>query len=606
MKKALSFLIAIIMITKILPSHFIIANAETSGDYTYTVSDSKATITEYNGAGGDVVIPDAFGLNIVTTIETDAFAECTGLKSVEIPKSVTTIEVFAFTFCNVLTQINVNTANLSYSSLDGVLFNLNKTTLIQYPCGKTGDYLIPNSVNTIEYGAFALCNGLTSVTISNSVTTIGDWAFQSCRGLTSVEIQDGVTTIGDRAFVDCNVLTQINVNPANLSYSSLDGVLFNQNKTTLIQYPCGKTGDYLIPNSVNTIGDYAFVACNGLTSVTISNSVTTIGDYAFDECTGLTSVEIQDGVTSIGRRAFAYCEELTSVTIPDSVTTIGDSAFYRCSELTSVEIPDSVTTIGYNTFAHCTGLTSVEIPDSVTTIGDYAFYNCTGLTSVAISNSVTTIGDYAFAYCTGLTSVEIPNSVTTIGDWAFYYCTGLTSVIIPNSVTTVEYGAFIGCDNVTIHGIIGSYAEEYAVLQRIPFAPLYITSKNNTGCIIDYTNMFIYGIAPNSTSLNDYIIIESGYELSYIPNGVFGTGTIMNVIKDGVPIEVYTIVIFGDVNGNGNVNVVDALMTLQASSGITTLNELQQFAVDVNKDGKVSVIDALKILQYSSGLITEF
>ncbi|MCH5176360.1 MAG: leucine-rich repeat protein, partial [Prevotellaceae bacterium] len=163
--------------------------------------------------------------------------------------------------------------------------------------------------------------------------------------------------------------------------------------------------ELVIPNSVTSIGEYAFYGCSGLTSVTIPNSVTSIGRAAFDSCEGLKSVAIPNSVTSIGRAAFENCFGLTSVTIPNSVTSIGEYAFCWCYGLTSVTIPNSVTSIGGYAFWWCYGLTSVTIPEGVTSIGDYAFFECSGLTSVTIPESVKSIGEYAFNSCSSLTRV---------------------------------------------------------------------------------------------------------------------------------------------------------------------------------------------------------
>ena len=212
----------------------------------------------------------------------------------------------------------------------------------------------------------------------NTLTTIPDKVFIDCKTLVSIIIPNSVTSIGINAFY---YKTVINVNTANTTYSSQDGILYNKAKTTLILYPAGKTGNtFTIPNSVTSIGDRAFSGCESLASVTIPNSVTSIGEYAF------------------------YSSSLTSITIPNSVTIIGDSAFYWCKKLISVTIPNSVTSIGASAFSNCKSLTSVTIPNSVTSIGVQAFYECTSLTSITIPNSVTSIGDDAFSGCTSLTS----------------------------------------------------------------------------------------------------------------------------------------------------------------------------------------------------------
>ena len=203
----------------------------------------------------------------------------------------------------------------------------------------------------------------------------------------------------------------------------------------------------------------AFNKCSGLTSVLISNIAAWCNidfeDYAstplyyahhlYLNGEEVKDLVIHDSVNSIGDRAFMYCSGLASVTIGNSVTSIGSEAFYKCSGLTSVTIPNSVTSIGSYAFQSCSGLTSVTIPNSVTSIGSFAFDDCSGLTSVTIGNSVTTIREYAFRECSGLTSVTIPNSVTSIGHCAFYECSGLTSVTIGNRVTSISWSAFHNC-----------------------------------------------------------------------------------------------------------------------------------------------------------------
>ena len=315
-----------------------------------------------------------------------------------------------------------------------------------YNCKSLTDVTIPDSVTSIGEEAFSWCESLTSVTIPDSVTSIGSFAFSVCKSLTNVTIPDSVTSIGNYTFSGCISLTSIEVSDNNGNYSSVDGVLFNKDKSELITYPASKTDNtYEIPNSVTSIGNDAFGKCRSLTSVTIPDSVTSIGFSAFGYCTNLISVTIPNSVTSIGSSAFGYCTKLTSVTIGNSVTSIGNDAFENCTNLTSVTIPDSVTSIGDHAFCECTSLTSVIIPDSVTSIGDHAFYRCESLTSVTIPDRVTSIGDEAFYRCESLTSVTIPDRVTSIGDYAFYECTSLKSVTIPGSVTSIGDYAFQGC-----------------------------------------------------------------------------------------------------------------------------------------------------------------
>ena len=412
----------------IVPLVLLALPAAVQAQFNYTTNVGSITITGYTGPGGDVAIPDTINGLPVTSIGQGAFASCTSLTNVTIPESVTCIGDYAFWNCTRLTTIT-----------------------------------IPNSVTTIGGWGFESCTSLTTVMIPNGVTSIGVAAFAWCSSLTSVTIGFGVTNILDGAFADCLSLTAITVDTNSPAYSSVDGALFNKNKTTLVQYPGGVTGSYTIPNSVANIGDDAFDYCTSLTNVTMPDSLTNIGVYAFESCTGLTSVVIPSRVTSIGGEAFGGCTSLTSVTIPSSVTSIGEFAFDLCKSLTSVTILYGVTNIGEWVFSVCTGLTSISIPNSVINIGVGAFNSCTSLTNVTIGTNVASLGDYAFYGCSGLSSVTLPNGVTSIGQDAFASCTSLTNVTISDSVTDFGYGAFKDCSSLTSVFFLGN----------APYAPIY-------------------------------------------------------------------------------------------------------------------------------------
>ena len=320
--------------------------------------------------------------------------------------------------------------------VDGIYYDLNnddKTASVTYMGLYTSD-------NKDAYvGNIIIPESITYSGTTYSVTSIGDNAFWGCSGLTSVTIPNSVSYIGKYAFASCSGLTSVTVDKNNGTYDSRNNCnAIIETSTNKLIVGCNNT---IIPNSVTSIGEFAFSDCSGLTSVAIPNSVTSIGESAFARCSGLTSVTIPNSVTSIGSWTFYGCSGLTSVTFnAEKCTYMGSDSypvFNDCINLTTLNIGNKVTTIPNSAFRDCSGLSSVTIPNSVTSIGDYAFSSCSGLTSVTIGNSVTSIGDYAFSSCSGLTSVTIGNSVTSIGDYAFFGCTGLHSLTIGTGVSSI-------------------------------------------------------------------------------------------------------------------------------------------------------------------------
>lgn len=232
-----------------------------------------------------------------------------------------------------------------------------------------------------------------------------------------------------------------------------------------------------IPNSITSIGEYAFYECKNLKSITFgeNSQLEIIGSSAFRFCNGLESIVIPDSVKRIDSIAFSNCKNLKSIIFGNDskLTSIGSYVFSSCISLESIEIPSSVTSIGDGVFASCRSLKEIIFKGNsqLTNISNEIFYSCGSLVSITIPANVTSIGNYAFRECRKLESISLKknNQLTAIGYYAFLECYKLTSIEIPSSVTYIGDGAFYRCLNPTIYCPKGSYAEEYAKENDIPY-----------------------------------------------------------------------------------------------------------------------------------------
>ncbi|WOO41747.1 leucine-rich repeat domain-containing protein [Rubellicoccus peritrichatus] len=333
--------------------------------------------------------------NSITSIGERAFAICTSLESISIPPNVQSIGSRAFHLCMDLSSIHVDSQNVDYASIAGVLFNKNLDTLITYPMDKaTRSYTVPDGV-----------------------TSIAADAFLACHFLKVINIPANVVSIDDNAILACIDLEAINVAPDNSTYASVEGVLFDKTLTTLIAFPEHRTGQYDIPDGVQVIGEYAFDNCIWLTNISMPLSLLTIEDFAFLACKELTQTNIPHQVTSIGDSPFSFCDNLSQIDVSPANGSLAsnDGILFNTSMTTMLAypsgktkstyiVPDSVTTIAYHAFSTKRYLNSIYF-HSDAPLADLAFYS--GFSSATASKV------YHFSNKTGFTSPTW-NGLTTV------------------------------------------------------------------------------------------------------------------------------------------------------------------------------------------------
>ena len=453
----------------------------------------------------EVLIPDS-----VTSIGNSVFSRCDRLTSVTIGNSVRSMGDYVFYNCDRLTSVTIGNSVTSIG--DYAFYNCDKLTSVTIgnsvtsigmlafsDCSGLTNITIPDSVTSIGWAAFYNCDRLTSVTIGNSVTSIGGWAFRDCSRLTSITIPGSVRSIGDAAFAGCGSLKNIYIKniAAWCKISGLDGLMRYGPDNKNLYLNGEEVTNLIIPDSVTSIGDYAFYNWSGLTNITIPDSVTYIGIAAFSGSRNL-QYNVYGRTKYLGNANNPYHVLITTVgnkdfssyQIHNETKIICSYAFAEHSRLTNITIPDSVTCIGYSAFSHCNRLTSITIPDSVTYIGGEAFFCCYKLVEVINKSSlpikkgsesygqigyralnVKTNGtsdiinndDYLFytynnenyllGYIGNDIDLALPKNYNgqnyKIYNSAFRDCSGLTSITIPDSVTSIGDYAFDGCSGLT-------------------------------------------------------------------------------------------------------------------------------------------------------------
>ena len=518
-----------------------------------------------------ITIPDS-----VTSIGDGAFSDCTRLSSITIPDSVTSIGKGAFFRCSSLSSITISgsvtsigeeafcdTPWLEAKQAENPLVIVNNILIDGSTC--SGDVAIPDGVTYIPYCAFS-CSSLESITIPDSVTSIGEEAFYECSHLESVYISDIAAW--------CNIeFGDYSSNP--LRYA--DNLYLDDELVT----------DIVIPEGVTNIPYRAF-SCSSLESITIPDSVTSIGNYAFEDCTSLESITIPDSVTSIGYGAFSGCTSLESITIPDSVTSIRSGAFEYCTNLASVTIGNGVTSIEDSTFYGCTSLASVTIGNGVTSIGYEAFYGCTSLTSITIPDSVMMIRCWAFFSCTTLNSITIKNPECKFDDSEYTICNGYDE----NSNAYFN-GIIYGYENSTAHAYAEKYNRTFVALDEEPL----VTTPAVTTAVT--TNAYVSETTKTTVTTKTTTAAETNNNTSQTATT---TNTTVSTVPASSDITTTTTsstqpsVLLGDANEDGKLNVRDAAF-IAAKLALGKSDELPECA-DFNGDGKINVRDAAAIAKF--------
>ena len=519
-------------------------------------------------------------------MEKKAFSGNSKLVDLSLPARIAQFDSETIESCSALANVHIvgKYANALYTSIDGVVTTIDKTTIIYCPRGRVGSYVTPVGVTTIKKNAFASCSKLTEITISGQVTEIEESAFKSCYNVTSLFFNgvsnDAPLAIRTNAFYGCSSLTEVilpanlvtleiyafggtskltkvtvlssnpdisfannafatsgttnnfyvtdleigrsvstlefagvfgpklqkvEVNTSNPNYTSVDGVLYNKDVTTVVYYPSGREGTYSLPNTVTTIGARVFESKDAITNIVFNKNIVLIGEGAFKSCKSLTSIEFEEGGTA----------ELT----------IQDSAFYQCTALTTIVLPERLVYIGNNAFEQCNGATSISLPNSVEYIGDYAFASCAKLTEIVLPANLKEL----FETQKVASSSSDYYADNRARSHAFYNCTKLANISIAE--TNENYK--------TVDGILYRIVKEDGVYQGLA---AMVCPRGKTGAVTLPADLIdVYDYAFEYTTLTSITFQDSEKPIT-TGRSIFYYGYMESVTlpKGLVSLETYT------------------------------------------------------------------
>ena len=470
-----------------------------------------------------------------TKVANGLFAYCLGIEEITIPDTVTMIGNNAFGDCVSLRTVRFGTG---VTEIDKNAFIRDK---------QIAEITMTDSITKVASGVFAECEGLNKVTLSKALQTMGAFAFYNCDQLTEIEIPKSLKeTTNDYypgyhygyvngPFYGCDGLKNVTFETGTLKVAN-----------GLFAY-CTGIENITIPDTVEQVENVAFYSCTLLKKVSMADSVKALGSSVFNGCSSLSEINLSKQITHIPNEAFRECAALETLVIPEGVTRIGDHAF-RNAGVKAIELPTAMEWIGESAFegAHveqviikdapanirksafrnCASLSKVELGKKVKEIGEYVFDNCDAMTDISLPDSVSVLGRNTFSASELLKNVSLGNGITKIPERAFYECPSLESIVLPYRVNTIDNEAFVNCTSLkeltiprkttqiadtilsypaqmTIYGVAGTYAEDYAGSKNMKFVGREIPAEEVV-------------LSPAELTLNNGS--TGALELSIVPN----------------------------------------------------------------------------------------
>ena len=564
----------------------------------------------------------------VVNIGEKAFARLDNLKNIDIPDSVTNITTLTFYRCNGLVSVQV----------PGSVTAIKNGTFRE--CNNLKKVILNEGVTKIDGSAFIFCSSLEQIKLPQSLVSIGSGAFDNCTSLISVELPDNAIISSD-TFKECKNLSDIVISDTNNNYIVKNGILYNKNMTRILCYPAGiKDTEFSVPDTVKTIGDFAFYGAKVLESVDIPDSVIAINTNAFGECSGLKEVVIPDSVTSMGEAVFYKCTSLEKVKLSVNITSPNPAVFQYCSSLKEVVLPESMKFISFFMFSYCKEITNIVLPDKLNSVLRSAFQNCDNLKNITVPKNVTTIQDYAFGYYYDEQSATYKKyDDFTISGYAgskaqeYAEANGIRFIELNEKETTdgikIEYSkddSSIGGDNEEKISLesrqLTESDEEYSKIdftgkiedsdakpEDVKSVTYEISLKNESGQIVQPSEKVTVKIPVPDGYMGEnckvYYVNEKGKFTNMnavCQNGflIFETGHFSTYLVTETNIKTVSEITYGDANGDGKIDSRDAVVIKKYVAGFTGF-AIDLEASDVNADGKVDTRDAVKILKKIAG-----